>query len=188
METIINELENIFRQMVQNYNTFGECWKNISLGKRAFELMKELPDVVPGEIDSDDDRCNLLGQMLEHLNETDSPRFCISVREYIKGLCPNDEENLASLNKLYEFIDMNIPMEEWCRKHNRFLKFDPVERTQEWESIFSKVEQECSEQLKDIPKGMGFCFAYWSTKKSVLHKYGIYWETPGEMNPGVMFD
>lgn len=188
MEAIINELGNIFGQIVQNYNTFGECWKNVSLGKKAFELMKELPDIVPGEIESKDDRCNLLSQMLEYINETDSPRFCISVREYIKGLCPDNRENLVSLNKLYDFINMDIPMEDWCRKYGRFLKFDPVERTEEWENIFSEVEKECSEKLEDIPKGMGFCFAYWSTKRQVLQKYRIHWKSPGEMNPGVMFD
>ena len=36
---------------------------------------------------------------------------------------------------------------------------------------------------------MGFCFAYWHTKREVLSDdYGIEWRSPNIMNPGVIFD
>jgi hypothetical protein len=50
------------------------------------------------------------------------------------------------------------------------------------------VEKECDERLAGEHKGMGFCFSYWSTKKAVLAKYGIEWDSPATMNPRVMFD
>ena len=56
------------------------------------------------------------------------------------------------------------------------LKRDPVERL-------------VDEELEDHPRGMGFCFAYWSAKKHILlDRFGIEWRSPSAMNPGVIFD
>jgi len=122
------------------------------------------------------------------MEETLTPRFCIEVREYIHSLNADDESNNEELTQLRDFIDESFPMEEYCKKYSKILKFDPIERTQKWEDVIYDVEQECAEILKDEPKGMGFCFSYWSTKRSVLEKYGISWKSPGSMNPRVMFD
>jgi hypothetical protein len=35
---------------------------------------------------------------------------------------------------------------------------------------------------------MGFCFAYWAEKRAALARHGIDWNSPQDMNPGVMFD
>lgn len=73
--------------------------------------------------------------------------------------------------------------------HIGFLVVDRVEYTWEWESIALEVDKRVEEMLKDVPKGMGFCFHYWSTKEDLLKKeYGIQWHSPAVMNPRVMFD
>ena len=70
-----------------------------------------------------------------------------------------------------------------------YLKHDPVEWSTAYEKVTDEVERLVEEQLDDHPRGMGFCFAYWSAKKHVLRtKFGIEWRSPSEMNPGVMFD
>lgn len=70
-----------------------------------------------------------------------------------------------------------------------YLKRDPVEWSTAYEKVSDEVERLVEEQLDDHPRGMGFCFAYWSAKKHVLRtKFGIEWRSPSEMNPGVMFD
>ena len=51
-----------------------------------------------------------------------------------------------------------------------------------------EVEKEVDEQLKDEPRGMGFCFSYWSAKRAALARRGIEWRSPSAMNPRVMFD
>ena len=79
-------------------------------------------------------------------------------------------------------------MEEFCKHHKRHLKFDPVERSEEYERVIPEVEREIAKKLRGIPRGMGFCFAYWSAKKSELAKRAIEWNSPAYMNPGVMFD
>ena len=77
---------------------------------------------------------------------------------------------------------------EFIERYQRHLKFDPVERTPQWEAMYYEVERECDRRLGDTPRGMGFCFAYWSTLRQVLHERGIDWRSPSEMNPRVMFD
>lgn len=69
------------------------------------------------------------------------------------------------------------------------LKHDPVEWTAEYESNIDEANRKIETQLDDIPRGMGFCFAYWHAKQQVLKDdYGIEWKTPSQMNPGVIFD
>lgn len=193
METISTEqkiqtLGKLFNTMVENHNTFGAIWKNIDLGKQAFAIMKELPDVIEGEFDSPADKAGILVQMLDQMEETMAPRFCIEVRKYIQQLNSDNESNNQSLEQLYDFIDIDLSLEEYCKKYSKLLKFDPIERTQEWEDIIYQVEKECAEILKNEPTGMGFCFSYWSIKTSVLQKYDICWKSPSKMNPRVIFD
>lgn len=188
IEQKVKRLGAIFSAMVENYNTFDSVWKNIGLAREAFTIMKELPMVVEGEYATPVEKASILSQMLDQMEETLTPRFCIEVREYIHSLNADDESNNEELTQLRDFIDESFPMEEYCKKYSKMLKFDPIERTQKWEDVIYDVEQECAEILKDEPKGMGFCFSYWSTKRSVLEKYGISWKSPGSMNPRVMFD
>lgn len=178
----------LFETMVNNCNDFGAIWKNIDLGKKAFAMMESLPAVVEGEFDAPSQKAALLGQMLEQMDETSSPRFCIEVREYMQALDPDDGGNSSELERLHDFIDLDFPMEEYCAKYGKHLKFDPVERTQEWESVIYDVEKECAALLDKEPRGMGFCYMYWSTKADVLRRYGIHWHSPAAMNPGVLFD
>ena len=96
----------------------------------------------------------------------------------------------AELRKWREYIDMDgVAEEEWCSKYHRYLRFDPIERTPLWEEIYYEVEKETDEAIgRNVPRGMGFCFMYWSSKAEVLARRGISWRSPHEMNPRVMFD
>lgn len=188
MDKTITRLGAIFSTMVKNYNTPGDGWKNIELGREAFGLMQSLPDVFPGEYETPAEKAGLLSRMLDQMIETESPRFCITVRREIERLNPGDSENSKALNMLHDYIDTSITMEEFCKSYRRHLKFDPVERTEGYERIIPDVELAISRELKGHPHGMGFCFAYWSAKKAELAKRGIEWNSPGYMNPGVMFD
>lgn len=68
------------------------------------------------------------------------------------------------------------------------LKHDPVEWTARYEEVIDEAVREAEEQLKDVPRGMGFCFAYWPAKREALMKRGVEWRDPHMMNPGVIFD
>lgn len=184
----IQELVKVLEKMIRHHDTFDQVWMNIPLGKKAFEMFRSLPDTIEGEYDTPADKAGLICNMLEQMEETLTPRFCLKVREYVAGLDPDNSDNASQMLKLSDYIDESMPMEEWCRKYNRHLKFDPVERSARMEEVVYEVEGKCAKLLKGVPRCMGYCFEYWSTRRSVLSEYGIDWHTPHEMNPGVIFD
>lgn len=211
----LKKLGGCFTEMVENSNTFGSTWKNIPLGHQAFMLMKKgLPLRVKGEL-TPYTRIVLLNKMMGCMPERDCARFCREVQEYQLSLFslmsdedfPEDMEmdgyegprekyvreydvkkHKLNMRRIQDYLNPGVSMEEWCRKYDVRLKFDPVERTQEWEDCIYDVEMKCNRILEGKIRGMGFCYLYWSTKKSVLAKYGIQWNSPSVMNPRVIFD
>lgn len=187
MEKKIENLGRTFAKMVENANA-GEFWRNITLSRLAFEEMQELPDAVPGEFENPAEKGSILSKMLDQIDEFMTPRLCIDIRNEIARLNPSDEDNEAQLAKLQDYINLDIPMEDFCKRHNIHLLFDPIERTETFEKVVMDVELECARRLEDHPRGMGFCFAYWSERKDVLASHGIQWRSPAVMNPRVIFD
>lgn len=184
----LQKLAGIFKEMVANASSFGDYWKNIALGREAFAMMKQLPDVLEGEYDSPSGKGELLEKMLEQMDETLTPRFCIGVREYIMSCNPDSKNNVAKLGKLRDYIDESLPMPKYCDKYRVMLKFDPIERSERMEKVIEDVERKCAEANAGIPRALGYCFAYWSAKRNILKEYGIDWRSPAEMNPYVIFD
>lgn len=211
----IEKLGKLFSEVVEYSETFNCSWKTIPAGKQAFEVMKnELPLRVKGEL-TPYTRIVLLNKMMACMPERDCARFFKEVKDYQMSLfrlisdedlaedmdidgyegAPEDfvreytkEDHKASLKRTEDYLNPKVSMEDWCRTYGVRLKFDPVERSEKWEKCIYDVEAECAEKLKDEVKGMGFCYSYWSTKKAVLAKHGISWDSPSAMNPGVMFD
>ena len=68
------------------------------------------------------------------------------------------------------------------------LRHDPVEWTKAFEDVIDEAEHRAYAALTDVPRGMGFCFAYWQARRQALSELGIEWRSPGAMNPHVLFD
>lgn len=68
------------------------------------------------------------------------------------------------------------------------LKHDPVEWTLAWEENIDKADRAAYRNLEGCPRGMGFCFGFWSERRNALERLGIEWKSPAAMNPGVIFD
>ena len=143
------------------------------------------------------DKIFLMKILLDNISKSDTPRFAISVLERQAALFKSvTEEDLKeyddplTVGEVEAYIDIDgVTEEEWCRKYHRYLRFDPIERTPLWEEIYYEVEKETDEAIgRNAPRGMGFCFLYWSSKAAVLARRGIFWKSPHEMNPRVMFD
>jgi len=67
-------------------------------------------------------------------------------------------------------------------------KYDPVEDTQRYQSILVELEAKIEENLKDVPRKMGFVHMYWHTKKMILdEEYRMDWITPQALNDA-LFD
>lgn len=215
MNDDIKTLLSIFKEMVDNSNTFGSSWKNLKLGKDAFAEMKDnLPLRVKGEL-TPYTRIVLLNEMLDCMPTRDCQRFVLEVREYQESMFPliSDDDleedmdidgykgdpaaytrkfteaDLAGMKqKTLDFLDPSMPMKKWCRKYGVHLLFDEVERSEKWEKEIYDVEKAVARKMKGVQVRMGYCFQYWSAKKSVLAKHGIDWSSPAAMNPTVMFD
>ena len=120
-------------------------------------------------------------------------QFRLLVLHRIEALADHDLSVTEDMEEEIEFLKRNIAradrgaLEEIEQEGH--LKGDPVRWTLRFEKVIDSVEEEVDRRLKGVPRGMGFCFAYWAEKKSVLKEsYGIDWKTPGEMNPKVLFD
>lgn len=188
----------------------GNHWKNIPLVR---EFIHELKDVAPhrGNGINPAYKAHYIAELLLKRNcidRAETPRLfhslCELYRLYIDYKYMEDMDQFLKEHFdeyyfrnvddwIYRFawiVDNptgNIGLESWdciCRS----LKIDPVQATPEWEEVIYDVEKEIDEELKDEPRGMGFCFGYWSAKRAALARRGIEWNSPASMNPSVRFD
>ena len=191
-ENIASRIIDLVDEMRHNSQDM-RMWKNIPLAQECMQLLRKLDD-------SDETpmgkalACNAI---CEQLPEYDVPRLVLEILCLERQLVEQatDEEGLtldevdAEIQRLSDYIDTDrVSPETFMKRHHRHLNFDPVERTQLWEDVYYEAEQECDRRLGDTPRGMGFCFAHWSTFRQVLAERGIRWRSPSEMNPRVLFD
>lgn len=188
VETILANVE-VMRENAEEMR----IWKNLAIAKETFELIKQV-----GDDEGPLGRAMGCEMVVDKLSEYDAPRFTLQMLRYeLEQLRISDEksEDLTEedvqdhIAELERFIDIeNVSYEDYRKQSHRSLKFDSIERTPLWEEINQEVETETDALLGDEPRGMGFCFGYWSAKRGVLAKRGIDWCDPQQMNPGVMFD
>lgn len=131
---------------------------------------------------------------------TDHPRLALQLKEaalekmqQVEHLLDDEDHELReNLRQQADTLRANIQAADEKRWDDIILsghlKHDPVEWTQAYEELIDDAEKEVYEHLKDVPRGMGFCFAYWAAKRDALVKRGIEWKSPARMNPGVLFD
>lgn len=126
-------------------------------------------------------------RLLLELKETES-----EILQYIEALEGHDLQILEDLQEEIDTLRANIEAADEGRWEDiaasGHLKHDPVEWTKAYEEVIDEAEKEAYSHLTDIPRGMGFCFAYWAEKRDALAKRGIEWKSPSRMNPGVLFD
>lgn len=175
-----------FHKMQKNASE-GDLWMNVPLAEEILNLFDEATAKKEKDISEEDKEAFCKAVIEQDLLSThDAPRFALRIISYVA----EGEETIDSKRReLEDYINIDeITMEAYLEKHPRLLKFDPVERTKEWEAVIFDVEKECEELLKDEPRCMGFCFSYWSARTAALSARGIDWKSPLLMNPRVMFD
>ena len=191
----VNRIVANVEQMRKNSEEM-RMWKNIPLAKECIELLKAIDD--PEETPMG--KALACGAVIEQLPEYDVPRLTLSILRYKLELVqqsdeqdpesyPTAEDVQTDIQRLEDYIDTeHVSDENFRKRYHRHLKSAPIERTPLWEDIYYEVERECDRRLSDEPRGMGFCFGYWSTLRQVLSERGILWQSPSELNPKVMFD
>ncbi len=126
-------------------------------------------------------------RLLLQLKETE-----LEILEYIEAVEQHDLQITEDLRAAINTLRYNIQAADEGRfddiKTTSVLKSDPVEWTARYEEVIDEADHEAYANLTDIPRGMGFCFAYWAEKRNALARRGIEWQSPNIMNPRVMFD
>ena len=126
-------------------------------------------------------------RLLLQLKETE-----LEILEYIEAVQQHEMMITEDLRDEINQLSANIQAADEQRWDDidtgSMLKRDPVEWTEAYEAVIDEAEKEAYSHLTDIPRGMGFCFAYWAEKRKALAKRGIEWRSPNTLNPGVMFD
>ena len=187
----------------------GLLWKNIPLVREWIHEMKDMAPYKSANINPTY-KAHFISKILEndYIDKRETPRLfhslCELYRVYVDFPYASDYDDFLNENfdkyyfrevdrwiyKLAWIVDIpqsKIALDSW-NGLGGMLKVDPVQATPEWEQVIYEVEQELDEQLKDEPRGMGFCHSYWSAKRAALARRGIEWRSPSAMNPRVMFD
>jgi hypothetical protein len=69
------------------------------------------------------------------------------------------------------------------------FRVDPIDEHPAYAIVREKVDAQVEEQLRDHPKGLGYCHTYWRTKRRILkEQYQVDWKSPAELNPNIIFD
>lgn len=195
--------------LMNKNNDEGNIWKNIPLMR---EMIHEFKDVAPfrSEIINPAYKAHYIACMLEndYIDKRETPRLyqslCELYRLYRDFEVRSDFDDYLNKNfdkyyfrqvdsLIYKFAwivsdpESKVAQDCW-NSLGGMLKVDPVQATKDWEDVIYEVENELDQELKDEPRGMGFCFGYWSAKRAALERRGIEWRSPSSMNPGVMFD
>ncbi|MGM9741689.1 MAG: hypothetical protein ACI3ZC_01350 [Candidatus Cryptobacteroides sp.] len=98
------------------------------------------------------------------------------------------DDILHEINVLRRNIDYADAGKFDLIEDDRRLKHDPVEWTARWEEVIDEADRTAEENLADMPRGMGFCHAFWHERAEALADFGVEWRSPSMMNPGVLFD
>lgn len=119
--------------------------------------------------------------------------FEILVLMRIEALEQQEQDQLEDLRKELSQLNRNIALADAGRldeiEQTGYLLKDPVEWTARWEEVIDEANRKAYRRLKDVPRGMGFCFGYWATLDGILKQdYGLEWRNPHLMNPRVLFD
>lgn len=179
----------------ENVMDFGPSWLNPPLCR---EIAKYMPAIIDGG-GREQLAINVCQIAAEHLFH--HPRLKLELlelqREAVIALAGEDAED-AEMG----IDDLSVEINRY--RHNimaadlgnlddiepsGLLRSDHVEWTAEFENAIDAAESKAAEQLKDTPRGMGFCFAWWHVLVDILKTdYSIIWHSPSQMNPHVVFD
>lgn len=168
---------------------FGPSWKNEAL---CYEIVRYMPSIIE-EGSHMSMAYNVCGRAAEVL--FNHPRLKLDLL-MLQSDASDDEDTELGIDELSAEIarlQFNIMAADSGRFNEIIetghLRRDPVEWTAEFENVIAEAEAKADAELTDVPRGMGFCFAWWHTLATILKRdYNIDWRSPAQMNPQVHFD
>ena len=213
----IRRLDHLLSQMNRYSQTPSTSWRNLKLATEAYDLLTaHLPLRCAHRI-TPYTRIRCLSRMLEAIDVLSVPRLAIQLLHYQNAMFEliRDAEDRSidmaydgwhddaqaysrplqriqraveySEKRLQQYADLEIPADVWCERYNHPLRFDPVERTFEWEMQIYEVERECHDRFSHTAATPMDIQTYWTAKKEAWKRRGVEWRCPSEMNPGMSF-
>ena len=178
----------------ENFKNQDKEWENASLAQELLDIAKYLEDY--------DFMIDHLYSAVSRMIKTisDHPRLTLKMLELklqilycIEAQCDHDLNESDDVQEEIFFYRRNIDRADNGDfehiEQTGHLKRDPIEWSADYENSIDEANKKIHSLLEKYPRGMGFCFAYWQTKKQILHEnYGIEWKSPAIMNPKVLFD
>lgn len=177
-----------------NLKSQDKTWENASLVKEFLDIARYLEGY--------DHMLDNLYYAASRIKEviTDHPRLRLETLKFlqiilhrIESQCDGELSQSEDIQKEISIYQHNIICADKNDFENiqqiRHLKQDPVEWSSKYENIIDEADRKIYSLLKEHPRGMGFCFAYWHTKEKILREeYDIEWKSPAKMNPRIIFD
>jgi hypothetical protein len=124
-------------------------------------------------------------------NDTDSKSRLIRGFANMLDIC-NKTGNDETAKELLALVKEYLPsaLAEIQKPKSVFISVDPVEYTERYMTILPELEAKVEAELIEESQSSDiYCFLYWQKKEEILKRdYGIKWESPAAMNPGVMFN
>ncbi len=189
------KLRELARKM-ESYTKGSRRWKNIGLMEEAFNLTRSLSDNVLDCYSNKAEKAVFLNTLLNCSRWYDNVSQNIEIRTYIDGILSelSDEEkkkylktmgeNSRMLEKCRLYKDRSVSVDEFCERYEIADRFDPIERTDEWDSVIYGLYKKVSEKLGDSNNyGRNYDSMVLKERKRYLAKYGIEWKDRIEMNP-----
>lgn len=163
----------------ENNQRLHKDYANYAILNDAAALVDSFPDSLSGE-----QKASARYEDIEDISEWKYESYCkIAQGYYSDGRRADAAKYYAKANGY-----LGNGREEVSAPES-FLKYDPVEDSEQYLAIKSELEKKLYKKFKGELRGMGFCFMYWSAKSAMLKsEYGIEWRSPAIMNPRVMFD
>ena len=175
---------NIAEQSLQEQRC---CWQNASLARELLVYARQLF--------ADKISLSLVEQAIDEMADLlyEHPRLKLELMLLRLDILLSIGEVHDELDSEIALYKGNIEAADSGRvgdvQQTKMLKYDPIEWTARWEEVIDEAEKIVDSRLEDVPRGMGFCHAYWHEKAAVLsEQFGIEWRSPARMNPRVLFD
>ncbi len=162
LDTSPERLLEIKNEIVDYYASETEFWETIALLKEAYNLVKLYPESVEGCYSTPVEKALFLHFLLSNSYAMDAARLEIEIRtlisEIFEAASPEErqeheetvKDNESKLRKRKKYIDLSIPMDDYCKEFDVNFKFDDFLRTEKWEAISYRIYQLAYESIPDI--------------------------------------
>lgn len=174
----------------------GPTWQNAGLCRVMLRYGREL-ERVSDSGDIADTLCSAAERMEDSL--FDHPRLKAELVRFIirslHALECREGHDISSTDHFVEqlaLLERNIAFADSGQlnrvEQTGIEKYDPVEWTEPYENAIDDATRQALDRLKDYPRRLGFCHAYWAELRDALAERGVEWRSPSEMNPHTLYD